>query len=103
MAEEVLVVEGLFDHQEVELVHGPEHIGVGEGVRGVRVYREQDVRMRRTHGADALQVRTGLDLELDPTVALRQVALDLVQQSLGRRGDPDAHPALHPGLVRAEP
>ena len=96
-------MEGLFDHQEGELVHGPEHISVGEGVRGVGIYREQDVRMRRPHGADALQVRTGLDLELDTTVALRQVALDLFQQGLGRRGDPDAHPTLHPGLVRAEP
>ena len=31
VAEEVLVVEGLFDHQEVELVHGPEHSGVEPG------------------------------------------------------------------------
>ncbi len=103
MAEEVLVVEGLFDHQEAELVHGPEHISVGEGVGGVRVHREKDVRMRRTHGADALQVRIGLDLQLDPPVALRQEALDLIQQRLGRRSDPDADAALHPGLVRAEP
>ena len=58
--------------------------------------------MRRADGADALHVRAGLDLQLDPPVALRQVAVDLVEQRLGRRGDPDADAALHPGLVRAE-
>jgi hypothetical protein len=70
MFDEIVVVERLLDHEQVEGVEGAEDLDVLERVRGVRIDRQQDVRVRRAHGPDALDVRARLELELDPPVPL---------------------------------
>ena len=67
--EQVLVVEGLFDHQEIRIVHRAEHLGVGRRVRAVRVDGEEDSRVDGANGAYAIDVDAGFDLELDTKVA----------------------------------
>ena len=96
-------MEGLLDHQEPEILHRAEHVRVGGRVRGVRVDRQPDVRVGGSHGAHAIEVRARLDLQLDPPVALREVALDLLQEHFGRRRDPDAHTAFDPAAIGPEP
>ena len=51
MVDEVLVMQRLLDHQQVERVERREHGEVGERVGGVRVDREQDVGVRVADGA----------------------------------------------------
>src|SRR5262245_8166158 len=41
VVDDVVVGQGLFDHQQVELVQPAEQIGVGERVGGVGVHRHQ--------------------------------------------------------------
>src|SRR5439155_609479 len=80
--DEVLVVQGLLDHDEPELVERLEERRIGELVGRVRVDREGRVRQLASHLANDLQVATGLDLQLDPTVPLRKVAVDLLQHGV---------------------
>ena len=79
--EHVLLVERLLDQQQVERVEPGEVPRVGEGVRRVGVDLEQHVVAEAlADGAHRLDVPAGLDLELDPHVALGEVAADRVEQ-----------------------
>ena len=102
MIQEVVVVKGLLDHQEVERVELAKHAHVPERVRGVRVDRQQDIGVRPTNGSDALDVGAGLDLQLDPPIPLREVAGDLLEEALGGRGDADGDATDHPFAFGAE-
>ena len=71
----------LLDQQQVELVELREPIGIAAGVGSVRIDLEQDVSEPLAHRADRLDVLAGLDLELDPAVAVGEVALDGAERS----------------------
>ena len=61
MPHEVVAIEGLLDHDELELVELHEVIGVLQSVRGVRVRHEIGALGKRlSHRADVLDVRAWL-------------------------------------------
>ena len=70
MFDQIVVMQGLFDHEQVEPVERSEDVHVGERVRGVRVDGERDVGVRGPDRADPLHVRARLDLQLDAPVPL---------------------------------
>ena len=84
----------LLDEQQVERVELGEVRGVVEGVGGVRVDLERDVAEALAHRAHRLDVAAGLDLQLDPPVALGEVPLDRAQQVGDVVVDPDGHAAV---------
>ena len=86
-------MERLFDHQQAEVVERSEDVEVLEGVRGVRVDRQEDVRMVGPDRRDAVEVHPGRDLELDPPVAVGEVPVHLGTQLIGGLGDADRHAA----------
>ena len=75
--EEVLMMQGLFDHQQLEIVERSEHVEIVQRVRGVRVDGQEDVRMIGSDRRDPVHVQAGRDLELDPPVALLEIVVDL--------------------------
>jgi hypothetical protein len=52
--------------------------------------------------ASRTDVGPGLDLELDPPVPLTEVTTDLLDELLGRRGDPHRNTADHPIALTPE-
>ena len=93
--DQVVVVQRLFDHQQVELVERQEDVHVGERVGGVRVDRQQDAGVRRADRAHAFHVQARLDLQLDAPVPLREIAVHLREQLVGRPRDADRDAAGH--------
>ena len=101
---EVVGGQRLLDEQEPERVELSEVFGVLEHVRRVRVdLQHQVVTKTLAHSGHPFDVDAGLDLELDPDVAVVEVPGDLVEQLLGRVEDPDRHPGGHALGDRAEP
>ena len=92
---QVVLGEWLLDQQQVELVEAGEVAGVAQGVGAVGVDLEQRRRARR--GARTAATRSmswpGLDLELDPPVAVGEVAVDGGQ----RLGEGVEQPHRHAG------
>ena len=84
VAQHVLLVERLLDQQQVERVEPGQVPRVGQGVRRVGVDLQQHVVAEpladRPHRLD---VPARLDLQLDPDVALVEVAADRVEQRAG--------------------
>ncbi len=80
MPADVFFRQRLLDQQQVELVELREPVGIAAGVGSVRVDLEEDVAEPLADRADRLDVLPGLDLELDPAVALFEVALDGAEQ-----------------------
>ncbi len=102
MLDQILVMERLFDHQQIEGVERAEHVQILEGVRGVRVDGQQDVRMVGSDRRDPVEVQTRRDLELDPPVTLGEVPIDLCAQLVDGLRDPDRHAADDLFLVRTQ-
>ena len=103
VAEHVLLVERLLDQEQVERVQPGQVASVGQGVRRVRVHLEQHlVAEPLAHRAHRLDVPAGLDLQLDPDVALVEVAADGVEQRGDAVHDPDRDPARDAVVDRAE-
>ena len=90
VAGDVVLGQGLFDQEEVEIVEPGEMVCVVEGVRGVGVDLQEDV---GTHGRpqrhEGFDVGARLDLALDPAVSLGEVALDHPHQFRPVALDPD--------------
>ena len=81
VAEHVLLVQRLLDQQQVEGVEPRQVPRVGERVRRVRVDLQQHVVAEPlADRAHRLDVPARLDLQLDPDVALVEVAADGVEQ-----------------------
>jgi hypothetical protein len=103
MAAQVVLGERLLDQQQVERVELGQPSCVAQGVGGVRVdLQEQVVAEALPHRAHRLDVPAGLDLQLDPDVALVEVAADDVEQLRNRVHDPDGDTGWHAVTHRAE-
>jgi hypothetical protein len=70
MAEEVLIGEGLFHHQEIKLIEGAQPPRVVRGIGGVGIHLEGEIRKALPYSLQDLEIPAGLDLELHPLVAL---------------------------------
>ena len=80
VAEDVFLVEGLLDEEEVVRVEAGQVAGVGDGVRGVGVDLEEDVVAEAVaDGGYWLDVPAWLDFQLDAEVALVEVVAYGVQ------------------------
>ena len=102
VAAQVVLRQRLLDQQQAEVVEPGEVAGVGEAVGGVGVDLEQHVVAEAlADGAHRLDVPAGLDLELDPQVAVGEVAGDGVEQRRRPSGDADATRRPAPGRVTA--
>ncbi len=103
MADDVLLVEGLLDEQQVELVEPAQVLDVDPRVRRVGVDLERHVGPDQlAHETHRLEVPAGLDLELDADVPVVDVALDLAQQPVDGVEDADADAARDPIAGAAE-
>ena len=103
VAEQVLLLERLLDEEQIEVVELGEVSRVTQRVRGVGVDLQQHlVTEALSDGADHLHIPAGFDLELDPDVPLRDVAVHRVEQGGYRVHDPDRDAARHAVARRAQ-
>jgi hypothetical protein len=94
VSENVLLREGLLDEKEVEVVESCEMLAVGAGVGRVGVDLQRQARADQiTYCGDRLDVGAGFDLQLDPHVAVVDVALHLGEEFVDRGEDPHADAA----------
>ena len=84
--DDVVVVERLLDHHQVEGVEPGQVGGVAEAVGGVGVHHQRDVAEARADGRRRLDVPARLHLDLDAPVAVGQFGADALDQL--RRGCP---------------
>jgi len=93
---QVVLGQRLLQQEEVELVELPQQLRVGEGVCRVGIRLEHHLRTElAADRPDRLDVPARLDLDLDPRVALGEVAGDGGQQGVHRVVDADRHPGCH--------
>ncbi len=102
MVDEVVLLQGLLDQEQVEPVEFGEGVGVSERVRGVGVHLQRDIAEGIPNGGGVGDVAAGLDLDLDADVPLVEVSTDGVDQSGGVALDADAHTRGHAVADRAE-
>ena len=102
MPADVLFRQRLLDQQQVELVELREPLAIEAGVCGVRIYLEEDVSESFADRAHGLEVLSRLDFELDPAVALFEVALDSAQELVHVLVDADRDTAVDLGASAAE-
>ena len=90
---DVVVTQGLLDHEQAELVHLLEQGRILEGVGRVRVDHQHPIGEGRSGRPRVADVAPRLDLHLDPQIAVLQEATDLLDQRLGRglNADADTH------------
>ena len=102
MAADVLLRQRLLDQQQAEPSSCASRSASRAGVRGVRIDLEEDVSEPLADRAHRLDVLPGLDLELDPAVALFEVALDGAQELVHVLVDADRDTAVDLGASAAE-
>ena len=91
---EVVVGQGLLDHEEVVGVEPAEVPGVGQGVGRVGVDREQDLGVPLADLSHHGHVGARLDLELDAAIAEAEEAPHPLVEGVHRGLDAQAHPHL---------
>jgi hypothetical protein len=101
VVDDVVLLQRLLDQQEVEAVELGEGVGIGE------VYASSHRPAARSHRSVPHRGGVGdvaprLDLDLDPHVALVEVAGDGVDEGIRTLLDADGHPARHAIDRRAE-
>jgi hypothetical protein len=97
VAEQVLLVQRLFDQQQVERVQPGQVPRIRDCVRRIRVDLQQHlVAEPLAHCGNRLHIPPGLDLQLDPHVALVEIPVHGVDQTIDRVHDPDRHATRHP-------
>ena len=69
MRKNVIPLQRLFHHQQIEFVELCEVIGVGETVSGVRIHRKQNVRERAAYRSHIVQIFSRLNFQLDALIA----------------------------------
>ena len=99
---DVVVLERLLDHHQVEAVERGEVVGIGERVRGVRVDHQRNVAEARADRLDRRDVPARLDLDLDAAVAGVELLPDLGRQLVERVLDADRHAGGDLGARAAE-
>lgn len=93
MLAQVLAAQRLLDKQQPEFVQLRQLAGIAEPARGVRVHLERDVVVEPlAHRPHRLDVPTGLDLELDPLVPLRELVTDHLEKLVERVQGPTRRP-----------
>ena len=97
MTADVVLGQRLLDEQQVEGVQGGQLARLRQGVGRVRVHLQQDVAEPLANRAYRLDVPALLDLQLDPLVALGQVAVHGVEQLRHRLHDAHGDAAGDPG------
>ena len=96
MADEVVLVQGLLDEEQGELVEPGQVTDVSSSVRAVRVHLQHQIVSEAVPDRFyRCQVPTGLDLELEPPVSGVEVLGDRVQQLVDRAHDADGDPRCH--------
>lgn len=99
MAEQVVLGEGLLDHQQTLVVEGRQGcqvLGRVGPVARVGVDLERDAGEGRAHRPYRLEVPAGAALELDPAVAVADVPGDLGKECVDRRLDAEADARADP-------
>src|SRR5215469_11059774 len=84
MVVDIVVPQGLLDHQQIELIELAQLLEFVERVGGVRVDAQQDVRPAGAHFLEDVEIPAGLDLQLDAPIAGIEFSLNFLQQLLGR-------------------
>src|SRR5579863_2661426 len=102
MVVDVVVPQRLLDHQQVELVEFPEMLDFVQGISGVGVTTEYDVRPARTNTFQHLQVPARFHLHLDATIAGRELSLNLVEKLVDRILNADRNTARDFALRAAQ-
>ena len=97
--EDVVVLQGLLHHQQVEPVEFGQVVEVLPSVGGVGVHHERDPGKALADGGHDVEVPTGLDLDLDPLVSGLQFLLDLAEENVGMILDADGDPARNPAMA----
>ena len=99
---QIVVRQRLLDVVEAELVELVEHACIGQAIGAVGIDAERHARQRLAHGAQRLHVPPRLDLELQPLVARRGVALGLLHRGRDAALDPDRRPHFDGSLDAAQ-
>ncbi len=102
MVDQIVLGQGLLDEQQIEIVKGPQHAAIAQGVSRVRVHLQGNSRKGPAHRPHFLQVAPRLDLDLDAAVALVEVFPGDVDQPLRIGLNPDRHAHRHPFRLAAE-
>ena len=79
---DIIPIQRLLHHEQIEIVESPQPFSVARGVGGVRIDGQLNVRKRSSHCRDKLDVLAGLDLQLDALVAAPQFFLHGLNQQL---------------------
>ena len=85
MVDDVFVMQRLLEHHHVVLVHLLEQIHVSQGICGVGIAHQLDVRERGPYLADHFNVPARLDFDFDPPVPRLHFGIDFGQQLVDRR------------------
>ena len=84
MVIEIVVPEGLLDHQQIEFIEGGEVGGVAKPIGGVGVATEHDSRITAAHALEDFHIPARLALELDALITGGQFPFDDVHQLWNR-------------------
>src|SRR5436853_7121039 len=80
MIDEIVVIEWLFDHEQVKLIQPFEMILICDRVSRVGINGKHDLWMPATHLAHNVNVPAGFDLQFDSLITVRQVLFNAVQE-----------------------
>src|SRR5579883_2900774 len=94
VVDDVVVGERLLYEQQPEVIHILEDSGVLQPIGRVGIDLQLQGRIFRAHRPHVGAVLAGRDLELDPPIAVCDVAVDGLHQRLRRLLNADAHPDL---------
>jgi hypothetical protein len=94
VVDQVAGSQRLLQHQQPELVELGKVGGIIERVGAVGIRHQRDLRVALADSRHGRHVPARLDFDLDPTIALRQLGPDIVEQLVDGRLDPDADPGL---------
>ena len=96
MAEQIVLIQGLFDQEQGELVELGEVADISSPVRGVCVHLQHQVAAEAfPDRLQRCQVPTRLDLELDPPVPGVEILGHRVEQSVDRAHEADSDTGCH--------
>src|SRR5207244_6741449 len=102
MIDHVFMMERLFEHHDVKVIHLLEQIDVVQRICGVRVAHQSNIWKCGAYLADYFDIKTGLDLQFDTTVARLQFCVDLREQRIQRRLNADRYTAVDSFALSAE-
>jgi len=93
---DVVIVEGLLDHHQVEAVQSGEVIRVRQSVGGVGIDHQSNRPEAGTDYLDGREVPPPLDLDLDPSVSCGELGIDTFSELSQRVLDTDRNSGCYP-------